>query len=166
MDPITIKGDEDTKANITFFLEDNLNDMEDNSSELEKLMHQFQMEDDTTNFNEEYNAAINFNANFNANFCGDIKDLSYFIKKDFYCGNDEFYYNEEYKLKDLMKICKYYGIASSVKASKCKKQDIVSTIIYFENSHENYDIVEQRHKMWAYMAELLEDPKMKGYLLW
>ena len=155
MDHIVMNDDEDTKENITFFLEDNFNDTEDNSFELEKMMHQFQNDD-----------AINFSENENANICEDIKDLSYFIKKDFYCGNDEFYYNEEYKLKDLMKICKYYGIASSVKASKCKKQDIISTIIYFENSQENYDIVEQRHKMWAYMAELLEDPKMRGFLLW
>ena len=154
MDHIVMNDDEDTKENITFFLEDNFNDTEDNSFELEKMMHQFQNDDDAINFSE------------NANICEDIKDLSYFIKKDFYCGNDEFYYNEEYKLKDLMKICKYYGIASSVKASKCKKQDIISTIIYFENSQENYDIVEQRHKMWAYMAELLEDPKMREFLLW
>jgi hypothetical protein len=157
MNHIITNDDEDTKENITFFLEDTFNDAEDNSFELEKMMHQFQDNDDTNNFNE-YNNAINFSE--------DIKDLSYFIKKDFYCGNNEFYYNEEYKLKDLMKICKYYGIASSVKASKCKKQDIISTIIYFENSQENYDIVEQRHKMWAYMAELLEDPKMRGFLLW
>ena len=65
-----------------------------------------------------------------------------------------------------MKICEYYGIAKNIKASKCKKQDIVSTIIYFENSLENYDIVLKRHKMWAYMRELLEDPKMKRFLLW
>jgi len=157
MDHIILNDDEDTKENITFFLEDTFNDTEDNSFELEKMMHQFQNDDDANNFNE-YNDAINFSE--------DIKDLSYFIKKDFHCGNNEFYYNEEYKLKDLMKICKYYGIASSVKASKCKKQDIISTIIYFENSQENYDMVEQRHKMWAYMAELLEDPKMRGFLLW
>ena len=94
-----------------------------------------------------------------------MKDMIYFIKKDFYCGDYEFYYNEEYGVKDLLKICQYYGIAKTVKASKCKKQDIISTIIYFENSSENYDIVESRHKMWACMIELLEDPKMRGYLL-
>ena len=100
------------------------------------------------------------------NLNDDLKDLSYFIKKDLYNGNDEYYYNEEYKLKDLLKICQYYGIKSSVKASKCKKQDIVSTIVYFEGQSENYDIVEKRHKMWAFMTELLEDTKMKSYLIW
>jgi hypothetical protein len=109
---------------------------------------------------------VNINTNTTTNNYDDLNDLSYFIKKNFYAGNDEFYYNEEYKIKDLLKICQYYGIAKNVKASKCKKQDIISTIIYFENSPENYEIVEKRHKMWAYMTELLEDPKMKCYLLW
>ena len=94
------------------------------------------------------------------------ENLIYYIKKNMYAGNDELYYNEEYKIKDLMKICQYYGIAKNIKSSKCKKSDIVSTIVYFENCSENYNVVEQRHKMWAYMTELLEDPKMKSFLLW
>ena len=146
MDP-----DIDNKENITFFFEDDaINELEDNNLELEHLLHNFQTDNDNGLMND-YEP---------------MKDLIYFIKRDFYCGNDEFYYNEEYKLKDLMKICKYYGIASTVKASKCKKQDIVSTIIYFESIPENYDIVFNRHKMWAYMTELFEDPKMRSYLLW
>jgi Zn-dependent peptidase ImmA (M78 family) len=100
------------------------------------------------------------------NMNDELKDLSYFIKKDLYNENNEYYYNEEYKIKDLLKICQYYGIASSVKAAKCKKQDIVSTIVYFESLPENYKIVEKRHKMWAFITELLEDPKMKSYLIW
>ena len=51
----------------------------------------------------------------------------------FYCGNDENYYNNEYTVKDLLKICNYYGIEKNIKSSKCKKQDIISTIIYFES---------------------------------
>ena len=142
--------DTNNEENITFFFEDSaeIDELEDNNLEIENLLQNFQ-----TDINDN---AIDFDG---------MKDLVYFIKKDFYCGNDEFYYNEEYKLKDLMKICKYYGISGTIKASKCKKQDIVSTSIYFENSPENYEIVEKRHKMWAYMTELLEDPKMRVYLL-
>ena len=144
MDPIN------NKENITFFFEDTaIDELEDNGLELEQMLQDFEMDD----------------VKYANDISDDMKEMVYFIKKDFYCGNNEFYYNEEYKLKDLMKICQYYGIASSVKASKCKKQDIVSTIIYFESSPENYEMVEKRHKMWAYMTELLEDPKMRCYLL-
>ena len=145
--------------NITFFLEDTIiSEVEDNGLELEKMMSEFEMKC------KDFNQDLNF-MNMN-DLNHDLKDLSYFIKKDLYNGNNEYYYNEEYKIKDLLKICQYYGIASSVKASKCKKQDIVSTIVYFEGQPENYDIVEKRHKMWAFITELLEDSKMKSYLIW
>lgn len=140
------------KANISFFLEDiSTEELEENNLELEKMMSEFDMECQDFNF---------------TNVNDELKDLSYFIKKDLYNGNNEYYYNEEYKIKDLLKICQYYGIASSVKAAKCKKQDIVSTIVYFEGQPENYEIVEKRHKMWAFVTELLEDTKMKSYLIW
>jgi hypothetical protein len=139
--------------NITFFLEDlNIEELEENNIELEKMMFEFDTEC------QDLNQFTNMN--------DDLKDLSYFIKKDLYNGNNEYYYNEEYKIKDLLKICQYYGIAGSVKAAKCKKQDIVSTIVYFESLPENYEIVEKRHKMWAFITELFEDTKMKSYLIW
>ena len=151
MDPET-----DNNQNITLFFEDTIiDDLEDNELELENMLLDFDVEHD-----------IGYdNNNIDNSGYDTMKDLVYFIKKDFYNGNDEHYYNEEHNLKDLMKICKYYGIDGTVKASRCKKQDIVSTIIYFECSPENYDVVLNRHKMWAYITELLEDPKMRGYLL-
>ena len=107
---------------------------------------------------------VTFSGNIGSNY------INYFINDNPIClfspKNNEYYYNEEYKIKDLLKICQYYGIASSVKAAKCKKQDIVSTIVYFESLPENYEIVEKRHKMWAFITELLEDTKMKSYLIW
>ena len=151
MDPTNVNDNKNTEENITFFFEDtDIVTEEDNSLELEKMMQEFELDD---------------NQFVSLNDTESLNDLSYFIKKNFYSGNDEFYYNEEYKIKDLLKICQYYGIAKNVKASKCKKQDIISTIIYFESLQENYEIVEKRHKMWAYMTELLEDPKMRSYLL-
>jgi hypothetical protein len=149
------------KANISFFFED-INNVEDNDNhlELEKMMSDFD-----TECQDDY-PDLDIPIFTNTNINDELKDLSYFIKKDLYNGNDEYYYNEEYKIKDLLKICQYYSIASSVKAAKCKKQDIVSTIVYFEGQPENYQIVEKRHKMWAFMTELLEDSKMKCYLIW
>ena len=74
--------------------------------------------------------------------------------------------SEKYTLKDLMKICCYYGIDKNIKASKCRKQDIIATIVFFEGQPENAVIVYKRHNMWAYMKELMTDPKMRAYLLW
>jgi len=68
-------------------------------------------------------------------------------------------------IKDLLKICQYYGIDKDIKASKCKKQDIISTIVFFESLPENVKIVNKRHKMWACISELLSDPKMKKYII-
>jgi hypothetical protein len=69
-------------------------------------------------------------------------------------------------VKDLLKICHYYGIDKSVKASKCKKTDIISTIMYFESLPENVELVEKRNRMWAYIKELLNDSKMKQFVIW
>ena len=94
-----------------------------------------------------------------------INNLRYFFKKDVY-NNDELYYDQEYTVKDLLKICKYYGIDKDIKASKCKKNDIINTIIFFEVLPENSEIVKTRHKMWAYITELINDPKLKQYIIW
>ena len=93
-------------------------------------------------------------------------ELLYYVEKNIFYGEDEIYYNEKYTIKDLIKICCYYGIDKTIKASKCKKQDIVATIVFYEGQPENEDVVKQRHNMWAYMTELTSDPKMRMYLLW
>uniref|UniRef100_A0A6C0IS76 Uncharacterized protein n=1 Tax=viral metagenome TaxID=1070528 RepID=A0A6C0IS76_9ZZZZ len=74
--------------------------------------------------------------------------------------------NKDYTIKELLKICKYYGIDKNVKGNKCKKQEIIDTIIFFENVPENFEIVFQRNKMWTYMNELKNDIHMKQYILW
>ena len=71
----------------------------------------------------------------------------------------------DYTIKNLLKICNYYGLDKSVKASKCKKQDIIDTLIYFESLPENAVIVHNRITMWEYMSAIMNDPKMKQYVL-
>ena len=104
--------------------------------------------------------------NANSDITTNNDSLLYYIEKNVFSGEDEIYYNEKYTLKDLMKICCYYGIDKNIKSSKCRKQDIISTIVFFEGQLENAEIVYKRHNMWAYMTELIADPKMRGYLLW
>ena len=138
--------------NITFFLEEKIDENQDTTDiEIQKMLSEFEEEDF-----EEYMPSNN---NYIDN------DLMYFIDKDLY-GNDELYYNQEYTVKDLLKICQYYGIDKDIKSSKCKKQDIISTIVFFESLPENIEIVQKRHKMWAYILELTNDPKMKKYIIW
>lgn len=103
----------------------------------------------------------NYHNNYNNN-----SELLYYVEKSVFVNEDETYYNEKYTLKELMKICCYYGIDKNIKASKCRKQDIIATIVFFEGQPENAVIVYKRHNMWAYMKELMTDPKMRAYLLW
>jgi hypothetical protein len=136
--------------NITFFLEEKKTDPQYNEIEIQKMLNELEEDDDFEVFmptdNNEY-------------------DFMYFNDKNFY-GNDELFYNHEYTVKDLLKICNYYGIDKDIKTSKCKKQDIISTLIYFESLPENFEIVQKRNKMWAYITELIGDPKMKKYIIW
>jgi len=144
-----------TNENICFFLKEKLDDTKElNDSELQNMMNEF-----TEDFDNDfllYNKVDEDNK---------IDNLRYFFKKDVY-NNDELYYDKEYTVKELLKICKYYGIDKEIKASKCKKQDLLDTIIFFEVLPENYEIVERRHRMWAYITELIHDPKMKQFIIW
>jgi hypothetical protein len=77
---------------------------------------------------------------------------------------EEFY--SKYTIKELLRICKYYNIESHIRLTKCKKNDIITNIIYFESLPENDEITKQRQLMWYYIAKLQEDPKMKQYIIW
>jgi hypothetical protein len=77
----------------------------------------------------------------------------------------EFTEYNNYTVKELLKICNYYDIDNNIKNSKCKKQDIISTIQYYESLPENIEIVQKRKTMWFYIEELLNDSKMKKYVI-
>lgn len=152
--------------NIYFFLDESKDnaeqqDVETNEEQIKKMMEELEQYDELNNLeSEKYNCLIN-NDLFDYT---DNDDLNYYIDKLSY-NCDEMYYDELYTVKDLLKICKYYGIDKNIKSSKCKKPDIISTIIYFESLPENKAIVKQRHRMWAYVTELLNDKKMRKYIL-
>ena len=132
--------------NIFFLVEDIEDENKDNNLNIDLMMNDLLKDEDEPNDNP-------------------LSSLSYFIERNTFFGEDEIYY-EMYTIKELMKICQYYGIAKDIKSAKCKKQDIVSTIVFFEGQPENYNIVNKRNSMWAFMKELQEDPKMRAYILW
>jgi hypothetical protein len=100
-----------------------------------------------------------------SSFSSSSLTLSYFDEKNLYIGVPDAYY-DAHTIKELMKICEYYDLAKNIKNARCKKQDIVATIVFFEAQPENQEIVNKRNKMWAFMKELTMDQKMKPYLIW
>ena len=140
--------------NITFFFEEK-NDCKNNEEEIQKMMEEF------SSLNKPIHSE-NINQ-FNSFF--ENSNMNYFLRKgDF--DNDELFYEQEFTVKELLKICSYYGLDKDIRSSKCKKQDIISTIVYFESLPENFNIVQQRNKMWAFIYELLNDQKMKKFIIW
>jgi hypothetical protein len=160
MDIVNNKLNEISNDNITFFLVEKEKEKDQMVENKENFIQQMMEELETEELETDELEFENQNPSF-----PDVNKLMYFIDKDFY-GNDELYYNQEYTIKDLLKICDYYGLEKNIKSSKCKKQDIISTIIYFESLPENYEIVQKRNIMWAYMGELMMDTKMKKYIFW
>ena len=149
--------------NISFLLEEKDDDENDNENDKDKDKDKDKEEFDFSNFINEMDELTKDN-NYNYNSYNN-SELLYYVEKSVFTNEDETYYSEKYTIKDLMKICCYYGIDKNIKSSKCRKQDIIATIVFFEGQIENANIVYKRHNMWAYMTELLSDPKMRMYLL-
>jgi len=130
-----------SNENITFFLEEKDNNKKDND-EIQKMMDEL---------NEHINAS-----ELNAWVINDD------IEEDINPFFETLY--QDYTIKDLLKIYNYCGIKTHAK-SKLKKQQIIHTLIYFESLPENFEIVQKRRRMWSYINELLNDPKMKKYIV-
>lgn len=134
-------SNENTNENITFFLEEKDNNKKDND-EIQKMMDEL---------NEHINASELTPWVINDDIEEDINPFFETLYQD-------------YTIKDLLKIYNYYCIKTHAK-SKLKKQQIIHTLIYFESLPENFEIVQKRYRMWAYINELLNDTKMKKYII-
>ena len=132
---------ENTNKNINFFLEEKYNNKTDDD-EIQKMMNEL---------NEHINAS-------------ELKPwiINDEIEEDINPFFETLY--QDYTIKDLLKIYNYYGIKTHMK-SKLKKQQIIHTLIYFESLPENFEIVQKRYRMWSYITELLNDTKMKKYII-
>ncbi len=142
------------EKNIIFSLNEENND----DNKLEEIQEYI----DNLNIDNIENITTSFNDVNNY----DIVELEYYNKKQNYF--DEYtYYNKEYNLKELIKICEYYGLTKILKSMKLtKKNDIIDFLVDYENSPGNIYSVLKRHKLWAYMEELNNDAFMKNYILW
>ena len=75
-------------------------------------------------------------------------------------------YEMEYNVKQLIKICDYYGISKDIKVSKLKKTEVIDFLIDFEENNANIEIVYKRQQFWYFMNELKNDKFMKKYVIW
>ena len=147
--------------NIHFLLEEN--DTKDKNNESECLEHDDDSESelDIDSLMEEFDKVeFTNNANNHHNFD--------FLGSEYYQQDQSIaiinIYNENYSVKDLQKICEYYGITKS--AQKLKKMDVIFFIMSFESAEENLSIVLKRKQLWHYIETLKEDKFMKRFILW
>ena len=70
-------------------------------------------------------------------------------------------YLENYNLKMLHHICKYYNISKT----RLKKNDLIELITQFENEPENSHIVYNRKRCWHYIHELKSDPYFSKFIV-
>jgi len=129
---------ENSENNITFFIDtDDDNDCSDNDYllELDTILNDYE--------NENEHEATEF----------DLK-VSQMVD-----------YSINYTVKDLLLICDYYGIGKQLKTLKANKEQIIESIVIFENDSNHTLIVIKRRKLWFYMNELKKDKFMKKYIL-
>jgi len=65
----------------------------------------------------------------------------------------EFFYNENYTVRDLNKVAGYYNISTR----KLKKEQLINKIVEYEMNYENIDIVSRRKLLQFYYEELKND---------
>lgn len=152
----------DKEKNIFFFLDEEKSENK-NYDDIQNFIEDFNFKE-TTKENktlESNHIQYNYqNAIYN-------DELIYFKLREKYFGDDYSYYNDNYNLKQLLKICDYYEATKTLKMLKLtKKNNIIEFIVNYENSPENIYMVYTRHKLWAYMEELINNPFMKKHILW
>ena len=75
-------------------------------------------------------------------------------------------YEINYNIKQLIRICDYYGISKDIKINKLKKNEIINFLLMFEENIMNSEIVYKREQLWYFMSELKNDKYMKKFIIW
>ena len=69
-------------------------------------------------------------------------------------------YSLNYTVRDLKRISKYYKLNIRKKV----KDDLIYSILLFENNIDNNAVVSKRKELWYYLQQLLEDPFFNRYI--
>ena len=73
----------------------------------------------------------------------------------------QFYYDENFTMKELHHIANYYDISKRKK----KKAELIDDIIAFELDDENKEIVETRKRLWFYLNEIKNDNYLSKFII-
>ena len=73
----------------------------------------------------------------------------------------QFYYDENYTMKELYHIANYYDISKRKK----KKAELIDDIIAFELDNENCEVVETRKRLWFYLNEIKNDNYLSKFII-
>lgn len=73
----------------------------------------------------------------------------------------QFYYDENYTMKELYHIANYYDISKRKK----KKAELIDDIIAFELDNENCEVVETRKRLWFYVNEIKNDNYLSKFII-
>jgi hypothetical protein len=148
------------EQNISFFVEDNAYQSTTTTIKEELDIENMRKELDYTILTKEDNIVFIPNKQIENPL------LLYNKVKQVYGEDMATYYDMEHTVKDLCKICEFYGILKQIKKAKCKKQEMIATILYFEQDIANKDIVNKRHQLWSYITELMNDKRTEKYVIW
>ena len=73
----------------------------------------------------------------------------------------DYKYYSSNNVKQLTQVLNYYGISKQ----KMCKDDLIKTIIYFENDEDNEELVHKRKHLWTCMKEIKDDLYLGKYLI-
>jgi len=65
-----------------------------------------------------------------------------------------------YTVQGLSRIMEYYGLSRR----KLRKDEMVQTIVMFEDDPENWELVEKRRRLWENIEELAQDSYLSKYV--
>ncbi len=136
-------NDDDEESNITLFF----NEKENNNNE---------------------NVIVDFGIGINIDIDNILKE---FENIELNNSDKIFSEGENYKMnfttKELLIICDYYGLLKKFKINtKTPKDILIMFIVEFENDNNNFNIVNERKKLWYFIETLKNNKFMKKYVIW
>jgi len=128
-------------------------------------------------FHDNENVNINNNVDIDEILKNKLNDIS--ISSLSSLNNSLCFYNEDMKykyqmvenykkntMKELFMICDFYEITKELKTYKYNKEQVILSLVEFELSSCNEELVSKRQTLWFYINELKNNKFMKKHIIW